>query len=131
MRDTRVIQAKQSEKPTAPPINIEGQGINPPPEEDEEPEEDTRECWFENMEGFKCKAPTDFDTLRRCFGGVSGTADKSTCTKAGGEPMWFHHMCYVDFYKEKKKKELHDDEMCNRCPDCQAPKFKRQARGGA
>ena len=131
VRDTRAIQSNQSEKPTAPPITITDEGSPLPPEEGEEPEEDNRECWFENREGFKCRAPDNLNGLRRCFGGVSGTAEKSTCQKDNGNPMWFHHMCYVTFYKEKKKKELAEEENCNRCPDCQAPKLKRSARGGA
>ena len=98
-------------------------------EGDGEEEEEGPTCYFHNKEGFKCVH--DDNTLRTCFG-VSGNAQKSTCKKNGDDgPYMYHHMCFVAFYKDKRNKELQDDEDCNRCPECMPPKLKRKARAGA
>ena len=47
----------------------------------------------------------------------------SKCFKDKGQAHWFHHMCYSAFYKDMQKKEVLDEETCNRCPLCQAPKL--------
>ena len=142
--DTCAIQANQKEKPTAPPVELPPMGA-PREEEEAAPvgpapgmgaddggaaDDDSRLCFFDGLNNFKCKHKDEPESLRKCIG-VSGTDQVSSCKRDGGEPYWFHHFCYVAFYKDIKKRDLQDSEQCTRCPECQPPKLQRPARGNA
>ena len=64
---------------------------------------------------------------------LSHEATKYTCdthTGKKGAPNTFHHFCFVNYYKKIKKKELAEEEHCNLCPACAAPKLSRGSRRG-
>jgi hypothetical protein len=46
----------------------------------------------------------------------------------GKSKVLFHHACFEKYYAQIKKKELADDEECNKCPECKTPVFKRKTR---
>jgi hypothetical protein len=86
-------------------------------------------CFFDDLEGFKCTLGDA--NMRECFGmngTQKGTSTKRICKKDGGQPCWYHHTCYTNFYTEHKKKVLKEDEECNFCPTCKKPEFGRKAR---
>ena len=83
-------------------------------------------CFFDGMDGFQCKfAAAD---ARECFG-ITGTSQARNCKKGeGNKPNFYHHFCFVNYYKEIKGKDLKDDFECNSCPMCKAPSFARKGR---
>ena len=83
-------------------------------------------CFFDGMDGFQCKfAAAD---ARECFG-ITGTSQARNCKKGeGNKPNFYHHFCFVNYYKEIKGKDLKDDFECNSCPLCKAPSFARKGR---
>ena len=82
-----------------------------------------RKCFFDGLDGFECK--DDMSDARECFG-MTGSNDARNCVKGpGNKPNYFHHFCFVNYYKDKKRKVIKEDYECNKCPACKTPLFAR------